>query len=110
MRFDAGDKMSKLLFNTLGSLILLATCLGGSQIRAQEKAVSAKVSITRGGGKDGSRVSGSKAPDISNVAVWLVPLDHTDVAVPVSGKLAIPPQMLQRNKTFGPDVLLGPRH
>jgi len=53
MRFDVGDKMSQLLFKTLGRLILLATCLGGSQIRAQEKAVSGKVSITRGGGKDG---------------------------------------------------------
>jgi hypothetical protein len=106
MRFDVGDKMSKLLFKTLGSLILLATCLGGSQIRAQEKAVSGKVSITRGGGKDGSRVSGSKAPDISNVAVWLMPLDHRGVAVPVSGKLANPPQLLQRNKTFEPHVLI----
>jgi hypothetical protein len=107
MRFDVSDKMSN-LFKTLGSLIVLVTYLGGSQIRAQEKSVSAKVSITRGGEKDGSRVSGSKAPDTSNVAVWLVPVDHTGVAVPVSGKLPNPPQLMQRNKTFEPHVLIVP--
>src|ERR1700681_263767 len=107
MCFDVCDKMSK-LFKTLGSLIVLATYLGGPQTRAQEKEVSAKVAGTRAGEKEGSRVSGSKGPDTSNVAVWLVPLDHMGFAVPVSGKLANPPQLLQRNKTFEPHVLIVP--
>ena len=107
MRFDVGDKMRK-LFKTLGGLILLAAYSGGSQIRGQEKAVSAQVAVTRADEKNGSRVSGSKGPETSNVAVWLVPLDHMGVAVPVSGKLANPPQLLQRNKTFEPHVLIVP--
>src|ERR1700737_1285770 len=107
MRFDVGDKMRK-LFKTVGGLLLLAAYLGGPQMRGQQKVVSAKVAVTRGGTKDGSKVSGGKAPDTSNVAVWLVPLDHMGVAVPVSGKLPNPPQLLQRNKTFEPHVLIVP--
>ena len=107
MRFDLGDKMNKLL-KTLGSLILLAAYLGGSQIRAQQKLVSAKVTVTRADAKDGSKNSGNKGPEASNVAIWLVPLDHLGVAVPVSSKLPNPPQLLQRNKTFEPHVLIVP--
>jgi hypothetical protein len=107
MRFEVGDKMSKFL-KTLGTLILLVGYLGASQIRAQQKVVSAKVTVARPGAKDGSKNSGSKAPEASNVAIWLVPLDHMGVAVPVSSKLPNPPQLLQRNKTFEPHVLIVP--
>jgi hypothetical protein len=111
MRFDVADKMSK-FFKTLGSLILLTAYLGGSQIRAQQKIVSAKVTVARPGAKDAakdvSKTSGVKAPEASNVAIWLVPLDHLGVAVPVSGKVPNPPQLLQRNKTFEPHVLIVP--
>ena len=89
MRFDVGRKMSKFV-KAFGSLILLAGYLGGSQIRAQQKIVSAKVTVTRSdskdAAKDGSKTSGSKAPDISNVAIWLVPLDPMGAAVPVSSR------------------------
>ena len=37
-----------------------------------------------------------------------VPLDHSGVAIPVSSKAANPPQLLQRNKTFEPHVLIVP--
>ena len=107
MRFDVGGKMSK-FFKALGKLVLLAACLGGSQIRAQQKIVSAKVTVERAGAKEGSKISGSKTLDTSNVAVWLVPLDHLGVAVPVSSRLPNPPQLLQRNKTFEPHVLIVP--
>jgi len=107
MHFDVGHKMSK-FFKTLGSLMLLAAYLGGSQIRAQQKIVSAKVTVARSGTKDGAKSSTSKGPDASNVAIWLVPLDHLGVAVPVSGRLPNPPQLLQRNKTFEPHVLIVP--
>jgi len=109
MRFDVGRKMSK-FFKALGSLILLAGYLGGPQIRAQQKIVSVKVTVTRPDSKDatkdGSKTSGSKAPDISNVAIWLVPLDPVGAAVPVSNRLPNPPQLVQRNKTFEPHVLI----
>jgi hypothetical protein len=107
MRFDVDHKMSKFL-KTLGSLILLAAYLGGSQIRAQQKIVSAKVTVARPDSKDGAKSSTSKGPDASNVAIWLVPLDHLGVAVPVSSKPPNPPHLLQRNKTFEPHVLIVP--
>jgi len=111
MRFDVGHKMRK-FFKTLGRLILLAAYLGGSQSGAQQKIVSAKVTVARPSSKDeakdGSKISGGKTPDASNVAIWLVPLDPMGVAVPVSGKLPNPPQLLQRNKTFEPHVLIVP--
>jgi hypothetical protein len=107
MRFDADDEMNK-FFKALGSLMLLAAYLGGTQIRAQQRIVSAKVTITPGAAKDGSKTSGSKASDTSNVVIWLVPLDPAGVAVPVSSRLPNPPQLLQRNKTFEPHVLIVP--
>lgn len=105
MRFDVVDKMSKLC-KALGSLILFAAYFGGPQVRAQQKPVSARVAVVRADAKDGSKVSGSKEPDTSNVAVWLMPLDHIGVAIPVFSKSSNPPQLLQRNKTFEPHVLI----
>jgi hypothetical protein len=105
MRFDAGQEMSK-FFKSLGSLILLAAYLGGSQIRAQQKIVSAKATVTRSDSKDAVKTSGSKGPNASNVAIWLVPLDPMGAAVPVSSRLPNPPQLVQRNKTFEPHVLI----
>src|ERR1700676_1481752 len=108
MHFDVGHKMSK-FFKTLGSLLLLAAYLSGSQIRAEQRIVSAKVTVMPGAAKDGSKTSGTKAPDTSNVAIWLVPLDPAGVTVPVSNGLPNPPQLLQRNKTFEPHILIVPR-
>src|ERR1700675_4856956 len=107
MRFDVAVKMTK-SFKMLGCLAMLAGYLDGSQVRAQQKIVSAKVTVTRAGAKDASKTSESKTSDTSNVAIWLVPLDHSGVAVPVSGRLPNPPQLLQRNKTFEPHVLIVP--
>jgi hypothetical protein len=107
MRFDLDNKMSKLL-KALGSVILMAACLDGSQVRAQQRIVSAKVTVTRADAKDSSKVSGNKVLEPSNVAIWLVPLDHVGVAVPVSNTVPNPPQLLQRNKTFEPHVLIVP--
>jgi plastocyanin len=105
MRFDAGEEMSR-FFKALGSLILLAAGLGGSQIRAQQKLVSATVEIARPNATDAAKTSGSKAPDASNAAIWLVPLDPMGAAVAVSSRLPNSPQLVQRNKTFEPHVLI----
>src|ERR1700730_19338603 len=95
-------------FKRLGTLFLLAAYLGGSQIRAQQRIVSAKVAVTPGAAKDGLKTSVSKAPDTSNVAIWLVPLEPAGAAIPASNRLPNPPQLLQRNKTFEPHVLIVP--
>jgi plastocyanin len=100
MHFDVADKMTK-LYKTFCSLVLLTCYLSGSQIRAQQRLVSTKVRVTRAG-------ANNKTPDPSNVAIWLVPLDQSGVVVPASSKSANPPQLLQRNKTFEPHVLIVP--
>jgi plastocyanin len=65
------------------------------------------VAVARPNVTDAAKASESKAPDASNVAIWLVPLDNpTGEAVPVSSTLANPPQLVQRNKTFEPHVLI----
>jgi len=99
--------MSK-LSNTLAILLSLATCLISAQIRAQDKLVTAKVVIVRSGVKTSSKTSTSKNLDSSNVVVWLIPLDRQNDAMPVSSKLENPPQLVQRNKTFEPHVLIVP--
>jgi len=101
MRFDAGQQMSKFL-KTLGSLILLAAYLGGSRIHAQQKVVSARVAIARSNATDAAKTSGSKAPDASNVAIWLVPLDPMGAAVPVSSRLPNSPQWCNGTRLLSP--------
>jgi plastocyanin len=99
--------MSK-LSNAQAILLSLVTCLVSAQIRAQDKLVTAKVAIATAGVKTSPKSSASKNLDSSNVAVWLIPLDRQNVAVPVSSKLENPPQLVQRNKTFEPHVLIVP--
>jgi len=99
--------MSKLP-KTLGLLLPLATCLVSAHIRAQDGLVTAKVVIAGAGVRTSAKTSASKNLDSSNVAVWLVPLDRQNAAMPVSSKLESPPQLVQRNKTFEPHVLIVP--
>jgi plastocyanin len=48
-----------------------------------------------------------KSADFSNVAVWLVPLDHNAATRDPSAP-AKPPRLVQRNKTFEPHLLIVP--
>jgi hypothetical protein len=105
MPFDMFTTMSKFL-KTLLYLIPLAVCLGAARTPAQQKVVSARVTIARPSANDAAKTSGDKALDTSNVAIWLVPLDPVSAAVPMSDRLPNPPQLLQRNKTFEPHVFI----
>ena len=42
------------------------------------------------------------------MAVWLVPLDHSEINVSGAGFKGKPPRIAQRNKTFEPHVLIVP--
>lgn len=78
---------------------LVCLYLGGGYGEAQQQPVTAQVDINPG-------AAGSRAgADLSNVAVWLKSLDH---ATKSSGALDSRPvpQMVQRNKTFEPHVLV----
>lgn len=89
----------------LNWLVVLLGCINCVQLGAQEKPVSADIIITR------AEVTTTKAtrrtiPDESNVAVWLVPLEHAPINASGAASNAKPPQLVQRNKTFEPHVLI----
>jgi plastocyanin len=76
-------------------------------VRAEQNTVTAHVAI-----KKKSDVKEEKAPsapsDASNVVIWLKPLDHSgaEVALAEQGKKRM--QLVQRNKTFQPHLLVVP--
>lgn len=97
----------KEMYKILSALALLIGCANCVQLGAQERPVSAEVVITRAAIRS-TRTAKGAIPDASNVAVWLVPLDHPEVKTSgavVNGKT---PQLVQRNKTFEPHVLIVP--
>jgi plastocyanin len=105
MRFEASDTMSK-AGKVLGGLFFLTASTAGAQVRAPAKSVTVSVVISQATATNVSRTA--KIQDASNVAVWLTALDRTVRADPVSASLENPPQLVQRNKTFEPHVLIVP--
>ncbi len=73
--------------------LLLATAFC---VRAQGTPVTADVTISKSGNAKTGKV------DLSQVVVWLTPLDGAALPAP-SGK---PPQLIQHDKTFEPHVLV----
>jgi plastocyanin len=85
----------------------MAAWTWSGQSCAQDLSVSLKVAITRGE-KANAKMTGGKVPDASNVAVWLVPLDRMDGNALQHLPADKPPQLVQRQKTFEPHVLIVP--
>ena len=107
MRFEASGTMSKAWKVTSG-LFFLVACTGGAQVRAPGNSVIVKVVVSQAATANVSKTAASRIQDASNVAVWLTALDHTERADPDSAKLQNPPQLVQRNKTFEPHILIVP--
>jgi plastocyanin len=84
------------------ALVFLCLSLGAASIRAQQTPVTTQVEITK---RTGGNQPAGAANDLSNVAIWLDPLDHAaeNTDAPNGGHS---PQMVQRNKTFEPHVLI----
>jgi plastocyanin len=95
-------------FTTLAGLVMLVAGVHGVQVRAQEPPVTAEVIVARAGTKNLSKTSANKTNDASNAAVWLILLDGKEATVPASSKTQNLPQLLQRNKSFEPHVLIVP--
>jgi plastocyanin len=96
-------------FGRLSVVILFFACTGGAQVQAQERLVTVQVVISRSGVKNSPKTTTTKISDASNVAVWLVPLAPRDpTTVPDSSNPQNPPQLVQRNKTFEPHLLIVP--
>ena len=105
MRFETSDTVSKAC-QVLSGLSFLMACTADAQVRAPEKSVTVHVVVSQARATNVSKTAASKAQDASNVVVWFRPLDRTEPAAPVSGSPQNPPQLVQRNKTFEPHVLI----
>jgi len=66
--------------------------------------VTAEVEIVKGSGEILPAAVGRS--DASNVALWLVPLDKRTLAAAAAAQQKPAPQLLQRNKTFAPHVVI----
>jgi plastocyanin len=96
----------KRIVNLLSWLVVLLACASCAQLGAQETTtVSADVVITRAATRN-AKAGGARGPDASKVAVWLTPLDRGEVNASASAVSRTPPQLVQRNKTFIPHVLI----
>jgi plastocyanin len=107
MRFEASDMMSEAC-KVLGGLFFLLACTAGAQVRTPGKSVTVSIVVSQAAATNVSKTAAGRIQDASNVAVWLTALDRTVRADPVSASLQNPPQLVQRNKTFEPHVLIVP--
>ena len=91
-------------------LFACAFCAGASAVpvTAQGLAVTAEVSVARPEPGSGGRLRGASAyrRDDSEVVVWLTPLDAPAPPVPAHSAAAQTPELVQRNKSFEPHILV----
>jgi plastocyanin len=102
--------MNKAFQSARRAMLTMVCCIvaGCVPVDAQDRIVTATVSISRAGLKNPSKGAGSTLTDASGVAVWLVPLDRAQALVPVSSKSQNAPQLVQWHKTFEPHILIVP--
>ena len=84
---------------------MLWLCAGATPALSQQAPVNADVEIARPRLKSQHRPS-AKITDASNVAVWLTPLDDAQNTSTAALSPKPLPQLVQRNKTFEPHVLV----
>src|SRR5579862_9651629 len=88
-----------------GWLAMLWLCAGATPALSQQAPVTADVEIARPRLKSQHRPS-AKITDASNVAVWLTPLGDAQNTSAAALSPKSLPQLVQRNKTFEPHVLV----
>ena len=91
----------------LSGLFFLVSCSSVAQVSAPEKSVTVNFVISQPAATGVAKASASK-PDASNIAVWLTPLDRASPPAATSAAAQNPPQLVQRNKTFAPHILIVP--
>ena len=96
--------MSKLTrtLQTAGWLASLLVCTGVAPVAGQEPAVTAEVSVARPASGHQHGAANNRG-DASQVVVWLTPLDGAAPPVPATAK---PAELVQRNKSFEPHVIV----
>jgi plastocyanin len=73
---------------------------------AQGSAVTAEVSVTKPGTAEHQRGATGNRADESQVVMWLTPLDGPAPNEPAADANATAPQLVQRNKSFEPHVIV----
>lgn len=79
----------------------LCLCAVSISSWAQKSPVAAQVEIQKRGA--GLQPAASNEADLSNVVVWLSPMDRLEESASDNGRV---PQLVQRNKAFEPHVLV----
>jgi plastocyanin len=105
--FETSDTVSKACQIFCG-LFFFITGSGGAQVREPALPVTVHVVVSQTRAANVSKTATSNAQDASNVVVWFTPLDRSEPAAAVSLSPQNPPQLVQRNKTFEPHVLIVP--
>ena len=88
-----------------GWLVIFWLCVGAVNAFAQQVPVTADVEVVRPRVKS-QHTRSVKIADASNVAVWLIPIDNVLSATPAGTSAKPIPQLVQRNKTFQPHILV----
>jgi plastocyanin len=90
-----------------GFVIALFAGASGAPVAAQALAVTAQVTVARPGTGGHQRGNIGNRGDQSQVVVWLTPLDAPASKDPAaSGPAAKTPELVQRNKSFEPHILV----
>jgi plastocyanin len=87
-------------------LVALLACASAAPLEAQSGAVTAEVSVTKPGTAAHQRGATGNRADESQVVVWLKPLDAPAPKDPTTDATAKVPQLVQRNKSFEPHVIV----
>jgi plastocyanin len=88
-----------------GWLAIFWLCAGAAPALSQQAPVTADVEIVRPRAKS-QHTPSAKVADAANVAVWLIPIDRARNASHGGTAPKPIPQLVQRNKTFEPHVLI----
>jgi plastocyanin len=90
-------------WNGYGRLLTLWLSVGATPFAAQHPPVTAEV-VRRG--MENQAVSTGTSPNALNVVVWLMPLDRSVQTSAANSRPNETPELVQRNKTFQPHVLV----
>ena len=89
-----------------GWVIAFFVCASGAPAAGQGLAVTAEVSVARLGAAGHQRGAAAYRTDESEVVVWLTPMDASVPPVPANSAAGKAPELVQRNKSFEPHILV----
>jgi plastocyanin len=84
---------------------MVLLCAGAAPAFSQQAPVTADVGVVKLHGKN-QHTPSRTITDASNVAVWLIPIDNASNVSAARTSAKPIPQLVQRNKTFEPHVLV----